>query len=100
METGKVEDTLKQRGEVYGDFGVGSDEFANIMDSIDRIYKDKYRYSMPMTLKIPIVYIVMKLVRLATSPKHLDSWHDIQGYAKLAEDKYREEAENATQNQI
>ncbi len=39
---------------------------------------------------IKIYDIICKLSRLAVTPEHADTWHDIQGYARLAEETYTE----------
>ena len=93
METKTIEETLAERGSSYGDYSVGTKAFAEIMDNLEKIYVSANKVP-PLTEEmIPIQYIVMKLVRLAATPNHIDSWHDVQGYAKLAEDMY-----NVTQN--
>ena len=89
METGEVNKTLESRGEAYGDYGVGTAEFGKIMASLKTIYMAKTGYPPSEAEFLPIFYIVMKLVRIAATPNHIDSWHDIQGYAKLAEDMYK-----------
>lgn len=97
MET--VNKTLEQRGEFYGSYTVGSNEFAKILDSVKTIFKDKNGVEMSNSDLVHINYIIMKLVRLSATPNHLDSWHDIQGYAKLAELHYTNKGkENDTQN--
>lgn len=84
-----VKDTLNQRGEVYGSFEVGTTGFAGIIDNLKKIFVDKNRREPTEKEFLPIYYLVMKLVRLGATPDHIDSWHDIQGYAKLTEDMYK-----------
>lgn len=90
METlDSVSKTVEERGKNYGSYEVGTQEFANIMDSLEAIFIDK-NCRRPTTFEfLPLLYIVMKLIRLGATPSHIDSWHDIQGYAKLAEDLYK-----------
>jgi hypothetical protein len=38
--------------------------------------------------------ILSKMIRLLYSPNKLDTWQDIEGYAKLVADKLREERVN------
>ncbi len=90
MEAKTVEETLKERGSNYGSYKDNNKEFANIMESLDAIHVAKTGKAMAGEDLIPLFYIVMKIVRLAATPNHIDSWHDIQGYAKLAEDMYNE----------
>lgn len=92
----KLEETLKDRGSIYGDFGRGSKGFGVIMDEIRGMYFCANGRDMEATDQIALQYIVMKLIRLAVTPSHLDSWHDIQGYAKLSEEMYHDK--NKIQN--
>lgn len=85
----EVSNTLDERGKNYGSYEVGTKNFATIMESLKNIFRDK-NYREPSELEmLPITYLVMKLIRLGATPDHIDSWHDIQGYAKLAEDMYK-----------
>ena len=84
-----VEKTLEERGNSYGNFNVGTEQFASIMESLDLIHLDKTGHSLKGTDRINLQYIVMKLIRLGATPDHLDSWHDIQGYASLSEIFYK-----------
>lgn len=83
-----VRNTLEQRGTNYGSFEVGTKNFAKILEALKDIYREKNGKEPSEVEFLPIVYLVMKLVRLGATPDHIDSWHDIQGYAKLAEDMY------------
>ena len=96
METNDIVNTLQERGNVYGDFDVGTESFAKILSALKDIHLNTHGYAMSDKDSIPVIYIIMKLVRLGSSPKHIDTWHDIQGYAKLTEDMYR--SQNVTQN--
>jgi len=96
MEAKNIDSTLQERGKEYGDFGVGTESFSKILSALKDIHIDTHGYAITDKELVPIVYIVMKLVRLGSSPKHIDTWHDIQGYAKLTETMYR--SENVTQN--
>lgn len=87
---GQVDNTLEQRGEVYGSYKVGTEASGKILNALNEIHYDKHHTDLAGKDLVAIHYIVMKLVRLAATPEHLDSWHDIQGYAKLAEEMYNE----------
>ena len=94
-----VKDTLKKRGSVYGDYTFGTRAYANIMGEFDKLYQQEHKEFMPGIFRVAISYIVMKLIRLAVTPDHIDSWHDIQGYAKLNEEMFiRLEETDVTQN--
>jgi hypothetical protein len=92
----QVDKVLINRGSVYGDFSIGSNAFANIMGELAKVYEDKHGAPPSMNDFIHIWYQVMKLVRLAATPNHIDSWVDIQGYAKLSQIHF-EGVDNATQ---
>ena len=85
-----VNETLEQRGEVYGNFSQGITLEAEILSLIKGRYYDQYSRDMDEWCVVAISKIVMKLSRLAVSPKHLDSWHDIAGYAVLVEQHLKE----------
>nr|DAM42311.1 MAG TPA: hypothetical protein [Caudoviricetes sp.] len=80
-----VNETLKERGKVYGDYKGGSEFRANVM----KLIKDRHLAVNGKNLDaVQMVYIydiVNKLSRLATTPDHIDTWHDIAGYATLVE---------------
>ena len=95
-----VKNTLEQRGANYGSFEVGTKNFAKILGALKDIYKDKNGKEPSELEFLPIIYLVMKLVRLGATPDHIDSWHDIQGYAKLGEDMYNKNKENGDKNHI
>ena len=77
----KVEDTLLQRGSVYGSFhdnAVVSQGLKDIMRGMPgwKELADDMRESLDM--------IVFKISRILTGdPTHADNWHDIAGYAEL-----------------
>lgn len=84
-----VNETLKERGKVYGDYKGGSEFRANVMKLIIDRYAEVNHGGM---LAIHMVYlydIVNKLSRLASTPDHIDTWHDIAGYATLAEEAFK-----------
>jgi len=83
IKQGKAEDILKDRGEVYGRYDVNLAARAEIMDTLNFLYKEKNKHDLYPIDGQALNDIVIKLVRLAASPEHLDSWLDIQGYAEL-----------------
>lgn len=85
MET-NVNSTLKQRGTIYGDYEGGSVFRASMMDLITRRYRTVHGEDMSSLDVIHVYDIVNKLSRLAVTPDHIDTWHDIAGYALLVEE--------------
>jgi len=80
-----VEDTLAERGARYGDFTDHAIVAQRLQDAMrcsygwDRLTSDK---------KQALTVIADKIARiLSGDPDYKDNWHDIQGYAKLAEDR-------------
>jgi len=55
------------------------------MDAIKDRHQEVHGRVMPILDEARLYDIVLKLTRLAVSPRHLDSWHDLVGYATLAE---------------
>ncbi len=89
-----VEKTLKERGENYGDYSGGSRLRADIMIEIKARYLEVNEEEMSEHHAGKILDIVNKLSRLAATPDHIDSWHDIVGYATLSEEYYIHELYN------
>lgn len=85
-----INQTLEKRGEVYGNFAQGIDLEAVIMQNIKGRYYTENGVDMSEWYAVAISKIVMKLSRLAVSPTHIDSWHDIAGYAVLVETHLKE----------
>ena len=81
----KVEDTLAERGAVYGDYSDGLVDRATIMAVLKEAHIKAHGHEMPGIHQGMLWDIVNKLCRLAVTPDHVDSWHDIIGYATLAE---------------
>lgn len=78
--------TLNERGKKYGDFG----DLAVLDQGLKRmVFDEDGRSENQMTpqQRLAMEMILHKVARIAMGdPDHVDSWHDIQGYAKLAED--------------
>jgi hypothetical protein len=81
----KIEDTIKQRDAEYGGF----ENMALIGQSMKEIARDSTSWcSMRAYQREAVDMILHKLGRLlAGNPDNIDGWHDIQGYAKLVEDR-------------
>ena len=84
-----VNETLKERGKVYGDYKGGSEFRANVMELIADRYAKVNHGGMPAIHMVYVYDIVNKLSRLAATPYHIDTWHDIAGYATLVEKALR-----------
>lgn len=89
-----IEKTLAERGARYGDFADRAhlaQALQEVMhgrreptchDGWDRLTSDK---------KQALTVIADKIARiLSGDPEYTDNWHDIAGYAKLAEDRCRD----------
>lgn len=89
-----IEKTLAERGARYGDFTdharlaqalqqvMHGRQEPFVHDGWDRLSSDK---------KQALTVIADKIARiLSGDPEYTDNWHDIAGYAKLAEDRCRD----------
>lgn len=92
--------TLSQRGAIYGDYEEGSQFIANIMEEMEAARKRQGYLPLTEENRVHINYILLKLTRVMITPDHVDSWHDLAGYAKLTEEVYEKRKQNVTQNQI
>ena len=82
-----ISETLSAREKTYGDY----EKVALISQVIKDILKEgeQYRYLKAYQLE-SLDMIANKLARIVNGdPKYHDSWHDIQGYAKLVADKLK-----------
>ncbi len=84
----EIEDILEERGDSYGDFGVNIEAIATIMKELNHVHRCKNVEDLNLIDHMSLQYQVIKLVRLGATPAHLDSWKDLQGYAKLSEEYY------------
>ena len=83
FKTNKVVDILADRGKVYGSFKVNIEARANIMNILNSIHSDKNDFELCSVDYQALNDIVIKLVRLAATPQHIDSWTDASLYSKL-----------------
>lgn len=80
-----VEQTLKERGERYGDFSVHAAICQNIKAAMGET--DGWN-RLTSVQRQALETIADKIARiLSGDPDYADNWHDIQGYAKLVEDR-------------
>jgi hypothetical protein len=80
-----VEETLQQRGSVYGEFSVQVSTVAGIVANMYNAYQAKHNIVPDYTLVIEWNYLAIKMARIAVSPDHTDNYHDLAGYAMLME---------------
>lgn len=80
-----IESTLKERGDRYGDFA----DHAKIAQALQDIARDAEGWvRLDAAQRQALTVICDKIARiLSGDPTYADNWHDIQGYAKLVEDR-------------
>lgn len=84
-----IDGTLKERGEQYGPFLVQ----AAIAQTLKRVMREHGWARLKPDQKEALDHIQIKISRILNgNPDHVDSWHDIGGYAKLVEDRLRKPA--------
>jgi len=78
-----INETLETRGSVYGDYATQ----ANVVEGIIAVIRDSTNWErLPDTHRVALYLIALKIGRICTGDiNHVDSWHDIQGYAQLVE---------------
>ena len=85
------DETLTSRGNIYGPYRDGLDIRENIIAAILNGYERHNGKPMPKKQESYFWDVANKLSRLAVCPEHIDSWHDIVGYAKLIENAVSED---------
>lgn len=80
-----VSATLAQRGRVHGDYT----ENARITQALKRIVRESPGYRNLTADKAQTIEVILdKISRiLSGDPEFTDHWHDIQGYARLSENR-------------
>ncbi len=81
----EITKTLNDRGGNYGSF----EQQAAVSESIkSAIHNGPNWWRLAADQREALDIIAVKIGRLLSgNPDHMDSWHDIQGYAKLVEDR-------------
>lgn len=80
-----ITNTVKARGHVYGDFSDNAVVAQAMKDAVRRGIG--YNRLRPVHREA-IDVIISKISRIVTGdPEYKDNWHDIQGYAKITEDR-------------
>lgn len=77
----EIEKLIEQRGKEYGDPKAAFDFVAKSFAA----YQANKRTTETLAQDHAVYMILTKLSRIAYTPDHLDSWRDIQGYAKIGE---------------
>ncbi|UOF81444.1 hypothetical protein [Caudoviricetes sp.] len=83
-----VDNTLAERGTNYGEFN----DFAEICQGLTLVAREQPGWDkLSNPHREALEMIIHKISRVLNgNPNYKDSWHDIQGYAKLAEDACEE----------
>lgn len=80
-----IENTLNERGARYGDFAHHA-KIAQDLQDVTRATEGWARLDAAQRQALTV--ICDKIARiLSGDPNYADNWHDIQGYAKLVEDR-------------
>jgi deoxycytidylate deaminase len=80
-----IDKTLKERGSRYGDFSDNAKISEQIIDFLR--YQNGYE-NLRDVHRSALNVIAQKIARIVNGdPEYKDNWHDIAGYAKLAEDR-------------
>jgi hypothetical protein len=80
-----IEQTLAERGARYGDF---SDHAKCAQSLQDTLRHEPGWNRLSDVQRQSLTVICDKIARIMTGdPNYADNWHDIQGYAKLVEDR-------------
>lgn len=78
-----IADTLEERGSTHGDYHDQAEMSQALQDTIRT--GANWR-SLTKVQRDALIMISVKVSRILTGdPNHADSWHDIAGYATLAE---------------
>jgi len=80
-----IDSTLAERGDRYGDFA----DNARLSQQLKSICTTGASWrGMSETNREGLTMILQKIARICNGdPDYADNWHDIQGYAKLVEDR-------------
>lgn len=80
-----IEGTLSERGNRYGDFTHHAEIAQTLQDEMRAVEGWAH---LDAVKKQALTVIADKIARiLSGDPEYADNWHDIQGYAKLVEDR-------------
>lgn len=90
-----VENTLNERGKRYGDFSDHARIAQELQNTMRGPRTSSARHGWDRLSDVQrqaLTVIADKIARiLSGDPNYADNWHDIQGYAKLVEDRLGEQ---------
>jgi len=86
-----VDSVLAQRATIYGSYSGGIDCRASILEALNTKHNETMGYDLPEDIRIIFGDLVLKLMRAASDPSHLDSWLDLAGYSRLIHEMMEEE---------
>lgn len=81
-----IDKTLSERKAVYGPYRKGCQIRRDLLKTITDAFEEFHGVPMPSLYVHYFWDIVNKLCRLAITPDHKDSWHDMVGYSKRIEE--------------
>lgn len=80
-----LDETLKARGALYGDFYKSCMVDVKIIEAIDEHHREVNNVGLTIEQIVILTKVTHKLARIAGTFDHVDSWHDLAGYAQLIE---------------
>jgi hypothetical protein len=81
-----IENTTNQRATTYGDFTPESRMADALLGVLER--QPGWMQQLNPTHRQGLRMILAKIARIVNGdPNYADNWHDIQGYAKIVEDR-------------
>lgn len=89
----EVDKTRVKRQNVYGPYHEGVQLRSNLQRLMRDAYEQHHGVPLPESADQYFWDIFNKLARLAISPYHLDSWHDISGYTRNIEESIKQTLE-------
>ena len=82
-----VQDTLNQRKSQHGDFSNVADVSQSLLQTVQKLRPQQWE-ELTAVQRDALTMILHKVARIMCGdPNHADHWHDIQGYARLAEER-------------
>ena len=87
MNNTDINATLEQRGKQYGEFEHVAQTHCKLLETLAEGLQRQGIQKISPALNTAVDMILMKLARFANGdPMHADNFHDIAGYAMLAEE--------------
>lgn len=89
-----VQDTLDERHKQYGRYSDQLHCKVRILEAVQDLYYNMHKEQMTTMHTAVLTDIVTKLTRVAIDMNHIDSWHDIAGFATLTEEMLNDNDNN------